>query len=82
MHITNKQKQKLAKQLRNKMIELYEDGETRIKAYEVAFQDVIEEVFPENCWWEVTDCQIFMHLLKYRNPEATVFEIVKELKED
>lgn len=82
MHITNKQKQKLAKQLRNKMIELYEDGETRIKAYEVAFQDVIEEVFPENCWWEVTDCQIFMHLLKYSNPEATVFEIVKELKED
>ena len=49
MHITNKQKQKLAKNLRNKMIELYEDGETRIKAYEVAFQDVIEEVFPENC---------------------------------
>ena len=82
MHITNKQKQKLAKNLRNKMIELYEGGEKRIKAYEVAFQDVIEEVFPGECWWEVTGCQIFMHLLEYRNPEATVFEIVKELKED
>lgn len=82
MHITNNQKQKLAKRLRNKMIELYEDGETRIKAYEVAFQDAIEEVFPGECWWEVTDCQIFMHLLEHRNPEETVFEIMKELKED
>ena len=82
MHITNNQKQKLAKHLHNKMIELYEGGETRIKAYEIAFQDVIEEVFPDECWWNITACEIFTHLMEHKDPEATVIAILKELKED
>ena len=57
------------------------DGEKSIKAYEVAFQDVIEEVFSDECWWDVTGCQIFQHLMKHKDPEATVIAILKELKE-
>lgn len=51
-----------------------------IKSYEVAFQEVIEKLFPENAWWEVTDCDIFGHLFTERDPEATIEEIIKSLK--
>ena len=51
-----------------------------IKSYEVAFQEVIEKLFPENAWWEVTDCDIFGHLFTERDPEATIEEILRSLK--
>ena len=38
-------------------------GFPEIKAYEIAFQDVIESYYPDMCWWDVTDCQIFMELM-------------------
>ena len=82
MYITSDQHTKLAQKLFDKMIELKKEGEKSIKKYEVAFQDVIEEVFPDECWWEVTDCNIFMHLMEHKDPEATVIEILKKLKED
>jgi hypothetical protein len=50
--------------------------------YEIIFQEVIEEVFPNKLWWEVTECQIFQHLLERRDPQATVIAILKGLKED
>ncbi|MEE1301186.1 MAG: hypothetical protein UHD64_00260 [Bacteroidales bacterium] len=64
------------------MIELKKEGEKSIKKYEAAFQDVIEEVFPDECWWKITECDIFTHLVEHKNPEATVIEILKKLKED
>ena len=82
MKITNEHKRQLGDKLLNKVIELREKGETNIKAYEVAFQDVIEEVFPNECWWHVTDCEIFMHLFEHRDPNATVVAILKGLKEE
>ena len=82
MYITSEQHTKLAQGLFDKMIELNEAGEKNIKAYEVAFQDIIERVFPDELWWEVTNCNIFLHLTEYKNPEATVIEILKQLKED
>ena len=82
MHITSTQREKLAQELFDKIIEMRKDGERNIKAYEIAFQDVIEEVFPDECWWEVTDCEIFQHLMEHKDPEATVIAILKELKED
>ena len=82
MYINSTQKKQLTQKLFDKMIELRKDGETNIKAYEIAFQDVIEEVFLDECWWNVTNCQIFQHLMEYRDPEATVIAILKELKED
>ena len=82
MNITSTQKEQLAQKLFDKMIEMRKDGEKSIKAYEIAFQDVIEEVFPDECWWDVTGCEIFQHLMKHKDPEATVIAILKELKED
>ena len=82
MKITREQYSKLANGLFDKMIELKKEGETNIKTYEVAFQDVIEEVFPDECWWNVTSCEIFMHLMEFKDPGATVQAILKGLKED
>ena len=82
MYINSTQREQLAQKLFDKMIEMRKWGETNIKAYEIAFQDVIEEVFPDECWWEVTDCEIFQHLMEHKDPEATVISILKELKED
>ena len=82
MYITSEQHTKLAQDLFDKMIAMRKAGEKSIKAYEVAFQDIIERVFPDECWWEVTECQIFNHLMEHRDPEATVIAILKGLKED
>jgi hypothetical protein len=82
MYITSDQRTKLAQRLFDRMIELKKEGEKKIKAYEVAFQDVIEEVFPDECWWGVADCEIFEHLMEHKDPEATIIEILKQLKED
>ena len=82
MRITSHKREKLAQKLFDKMIELKRAKEKHIKKYEIAFQEVIEEVFPNECWWNVTECQIFMHLMEHKDPEKTVIEILKQLKED
>lgn len=82
MYITSEQHTKLAQDLFDKMIAMRKAGEKSIKAYEVAFQDIIERVFPDMCWWEVTECQIFNHLMEHKDPEKTVIAILKGLKED
>ena len=82
MYINSTQRKQLTQKLFDKMIEMRNGGEKNIKAYEIAFQDIIEEVFPDECWWEVTDCEIFQHLMEFKNPEETIITILKELKED
>lgn len=82
MYITSDQHTKLAQDLFDKMIAMKKAGERNIKAYEVAFQDIIERVFPDMCWWEVTECQIFNHLMEHKDPEKTIIAILKGLKED
>ena len=82
MYITSEQHTKLAQGLFDKMIGMRDKGVTSIKEYEIAFQNVIETVFEDLCWWEVTECQIFDHLMQYKDPTATVIAILKELKED
>lgn len=74
-------KHKLADALFEKCNELLNNGEPNIKTYEIAFQEVIEELCPDKPWWEVTSCEIFMHLLQHKDPQATVIEILKTLKE-
>lgn len=74
-------KQKLADALFEKCNKLLSSNEVNIKAYEIAFQEVIQELYPNKSWWEVTSCEIFMHLLEYKDPQATVIEILKTLKE-
>lgn len=82
MYINSTQKKQLAQKLFDKMVEMKKGGETNIKVYEIAFQDVIEQVFPDKCWWEVTNCPIFWHLMEHKNPAATIIAIMEELKED
>ena len=82
MYITSSQHTQLARNLFDKMIELKKEGETHLEAYEVAFQDVIEKVFPEKCWWEITKCQIFDHLMEHQDCTATIIAILKGLKEN
>jgi hypothetical protein len=64
------------------MIELRKKNEKHIKVYEQEFQSVIEKVFSDKCWWDITHCNIFMHLMEHKDPEATVIAILKGLKED
>ena len=82
MYITSEQHTKLANGLFDKMMELKKDGVTHIKQYEIAFQEVIESVFPNRSWWEVTSCEIFLHLMEHKNPTETIIEILRQLKED
>ena len=82
MYITSEQHTKLAQGLFDKTMAMRKKGETEIKKYEIEFQGVIEAVFPDMVWWEVTDCQIFTHLLEHKDPVATVIAILKGLKED
>ena len=82
MNITSTQREQLAQKLFDKMIELRKGDEKNIKAYEIEFQNIIEEVFPDECWWGVTGCEIFQHLIEHKDPAATVIAILKELKED
>ena len=81
MYINSTQREQLAQKLFDKMIEMRKAGKKNIKTYEIAFQNVIEEVFPDECWWEVTGCEIFQHLMEHKDPEATVIAILKGLKE-
>ena len=73
---------KLGNTLSEKCNELMTSGATNIKEYEIAFQDVIEQMYPGKCWWQVTGCQIFMHLLEHKDPALTVMEILAQLKEE
>ena len=61
---------------------LKEQGNNNLKAYEIAYQGVIEDFFPEKSWWEVTDTDIFMDLFNNRDPEHTEIEIVKNIKDE
>ena len=71
-------------QLRGKLSrvssELKQSGNYNIKAYEVAFQDAIEDIFPDNAWWEVIDLDIFTDLFSNRDPHQTIDNICSSIK--
>lgn len=70
----------LANALFSRCRDLQNRHETNIKVYEVEFQDVIEGQFPENAWWEVTDCNIFWSLFNDRDPQKTIIAIIDGVK--
>lgn len=73
--------QKLRKYLEIRCNKMYAQGVTNIKEFEIAFQDVIEKAYPDKCWWQVTDCQIFMELLETRDPDKVIDSIIAQLKD-
>ena len=70
----------LRKELTMARVRLQYQGATNIKQYEIAFQEVIENLFPDKSWWEITDCNIFFTLFETRSPELTIEQIIAELK--
>ena len=70
--------------LEKELIRVYEylkdKGETDIKAYEVAYQEAIENIYPENSWWEVIDLNIFWDLFENQNPRTTIDNIISSIK--
>lgn len=70
--------------LEKELIRVYEylkdKGETDIKDYEVAYQEAIEKIYPENLWWEVIDLNIFWDLFENQNPRTTVDNIISSVK--
>lgn len=60
-------------------ISLETSGNGNIKAYEDAFQRVLEEFYPDKSWWEVTTCNIFWSLFEGRNPKLTIDDIMNNL---
>ena len=72
----------LGNALFDKYYELSNAGVANVKSYEYAFQDIIERVYPNKSWWDITNCDIFMHLFEYKDPQKTIVEIIKNLKEN
>lgn len=70
----------LANALFSRLRDLQNRHETNIKVYEAEFQDVIEGQFPENAWWEVTECNIFWSLFNDRDPQKTIIAIIDGVK--
>ena len=70
--------------LEKELIRVYEylkdKGENDIKAYEVAYQEAIEKIYPENSWWEVIDLNIFWDLFENQNPRTTIDNIISSIK--
>lgn len=70
--------------LEKELIRVYEylkdKGETDIKDYEVAYQEAIEKIYPENLWWEVIDLNIFWDLFENQNPRTTIDNIISSVK--
>jgi hypothetical protein len=70
----------LRRALYNKCSDLQRANNYNLKAYEIAFQDIIEEFFPDYSWWEVCDLDIFTDLFANRNPFDTVENICDNIK--
>ena len=77
---SNKENLKTALELR--AMNMMDKRIANLKQYEIAFQEVIESMFPDHSWWEVTDCNIFMSLFNDRDVYKTIDEIVDGFKLD
>ena len=73
-------KDELRSELEYALMDLQMRQQTHIKAYEIAFQEVLEKLFPDKAWWEVCSLNIFEHLFTERDPSATVEAIINNMK--
>lgn len=73
---------KLGNALSEKCNELMANGATNIKEYEIAFQDIIEHMYPGKSWWEITECQIFLHLFEHKDPKSTIIAILGGMRNE
>lgn len=74
--------QDLLDALRRETDSLMASQVSNLKQYEIAYQNVIEDYFPDKSWWEVCDFNIFMDLFNNRDPYSTIEEIVDHIVDD
>ena len=80
--IDESDKARLKKALILDTMSLIANGGATLKSLEITMQRVIEDMFPDKAWWEVTDCQIFMSLMgNGGNARQTIDEIVDQMKD-
>ena len=72
--------QDMEKQLHELAITKLSQGISNIKDFEYGFQSIIEAFFPDNSWWEVTDCNIFWTLFETKDVDETIDEIIEGIK--
>lgn len=77
--VDTEEQKELKRALFDAYFSLQNKYETNIKAYEIAFQDAIEGLYPDKSWWEVTDCNIFMDLFETRDPWKTIMNIADKM---
>lgn len=73
------EKLELADGLFNAIRSLRGKGVSDMKTYEKAFQDVLERIFPEKDWFEVTSVNIFWDLMSTKDPEQTAINILADI---
>jgi len=60
----------------------YEDLRN-VKPFEIAYQDVIEKIWPDDAWWQVTNYwDIFDAMMSGINDEEIIDEIIKHVGKD
>ena len=52
-----------------------------LKSCADAFQNMIENMYPDKSWWEVTDVNIQNDLFDTQDPEKTALNIIKNIRE-
>lgn len=52
-----------------------------LKSCADAFQNIIENMYPDKSWWEVTDVNIQNDLFDTQDPEKTALNIIKNIRE-
>ena len=73
------EKLELADALFNAIRSLRGKGVSDMKTYEKAFQDVLERIFPEKDWFDVTSVNIFWDLMNTKDPEQTAINILADI---
>jgi hypothetical protein len=75
-------KQRLEAALKARAYSMLDKGETHIKAFEVGFQEVIEMIFKNKPWYDVTSCNIFMTLLETQDIFKTIECIIDGINDE
>lgn len=81
LKVTKVQAEEIRKGLRDAYLTLRREHDAvNIKQFEIAYQNVIESVVPDACWWEITDVEIFSDLFFNKLPGHTILKIVNSLE--
>jgi hypothetical protein len=80
--MTEDRRGQLAVELFDAYISLQRKEVKNAKVYCEEYARIIKKICPEKKLNQVTACNIFEHLATHKDPEATVIEILKQLKED